>query len=620
MGDDPFDLLGDVLEGQFRVEAFVGEGDLSVVYKGHHVGVDVPVAIKCLNLPETLDPALTRPVVESFDEASRLHSRLARGSPHIARSVAAGRTVVPRTGATVPYQVREWFEGESLASQLARRRSQGSKGRSVEETIALLEPAVDGVAYAHGQGIAHLSLNPGNLFVAQAQDSCSLKVLDFGVARTIDRVASKLTAGSPLTSGLRLLRPAYAAPEQLDKEAGNPGTWTDVYALALIMMEVLSDRGQLQGSDTPGLVERALDDRSRPTPKAHGLKLPGSLDLVLTRAVARTSDSRQKDARTFWREVKTALRRPVSTAAQASQAASVVNVSSPPSLSGPPPVKQAVSAPSPQPGTARPTAILVGIAPPLPQMPRPAAPTPATTATLSAPIVADVQPAHTPAWAPSLAAPVLALPATSRTPLVVDSPEPGLVTARLSFRNLSFRKMWIVLGGAALVLAAVLSVFVALPRRRPTAAARAVPRVIVPTPPSAPAPSRAAVAPSAAPTPIAPSVVPSGTPPVVTHAEPARSARVAAPHTGRFSPAAARSALHAVSRKVARCRHARFWGNGYATVVFGGDGSVDHVLVDPPFSMTVAGRCVAEALSSARVPSFDGRSGFFRLRFYIAAR
>jgi hypothetical protein len=370
-------------------------------------------------------------------------------------------------------------------------------------------------------------------------------------------------------------------------------------------------------------VERALDDRRRPTPQAHGLKLPGSLDLVLTRAVARTSHSRQKDARTFWREVKTALRGPAAAAAKAPQTASAVNASLLQSWSEPAAANQAVLAPPPQPAIELPPAMPVGVAPPLPQ-PRLAAPTPLPAATLPDPIAADVRPGRAPASAPLLRVPLLAEPAASRTPFVADSPEPGLAAGPPFFRT-----TWIVLAGAALMLAAVLSVFVALTRTRQTFAGRVVAPVAVPAPSSAPAPSLAAssIAPAVAPSLVAPPVVPSSTlpsstPSVATSAAPSRSTRpaAAASHTGHFSPAAARSALHATSRKVARCRHARFWGNGYATVLFANDGSVDQVLVDPPFSMTVAGQCVAQALSSARMPSFGGRSAFFRLRFYIAAR
>src|SRR5580658_3047589 len=138
---DPFDLTGDVLDGQFRVDSFAGEGDLSVVYKGYHLGVDAPVAIKCLNLPATLDPALVRPLVDGFKEASRVHYKLARGNLNIAQSIASGTTLAPRSGAVVPYMVREWFEGESLASNLSRRRKEALKARTVQEALALLETA-----------------------------------------------------------------------------------------------------------------------------------------------------------------------------------------------------------------------------------------------------------------------------------------------------------------------------------------------------------------------------------------------------------------------------------------------------------------------------------------------
>ncbi|HEX4445776.1 MAG TPA: protein kinase, partial [Polyangiaceae bacterium] len=199
MDRDPFDLVGDVLDGQFRVDAFAGEGDLSVVYKGHHLGVDATVAIKCLNLPETLDPALARPLVDGFKEASRVHYRLARGNLHIAQTIASGSTLVPRSGVVVPYLVREWFEGESLASNLVQRRAERRTGRTVDEALAMLESAFDGVAHAHAQGEMHLSINPSNLFVVGGKATGippTLKVLDFGVARTMNAFASGIPSGA----------------------------------------------------------------------------------------------------------------------------------------------------------------------------------------------------------------------------------------------------------------------------------------------------------------------------------------------------------------------------------------------------------------------------------------
>jgi hypothetical protein len=88
----------------------------------------------------------------------------------------------------------------------------------------------------------------------------------------------------------------------------------------------------------------------------------------------------------------------------------------------------------------------------------------------------------------------------------------------------------------------------------------------------------------------------------------------------RFSRAAAQRAINGVKRGVARCRHGRFWGRGYATVVFTNDGTVEEVLVDPPFSMTVTGKCVADALGGAHMRSFGGHVGYYRFPFYISQR
>jgi serine/threonine protein kinase len=320
MDRDPFDLVGDVLDGQFRVDAFAGEGDLSVVYRGHHLGVDATVAIKCLNLPETLDPALARPLVDGFREASRVHYRLARGNLHIAQTIASGSTLVPRSGVVVPYLVREWYEGESLRSELARRRDEKQSGRPLDEVLALLETAFDGVAYAHAHGEMHLSLNPSNLFVVARTDStpAALKVLDFGVASTMNAFASGIPSKARPSAGLRLLFPAYAAPEQLDRTVGGFGPWTDVYALALVMMEMLSDRVVMAEADSGAIVEHALDEQRRPTPQAHGLKLPSHVDRALVRAVARTPERRQKNAAELWKDVRNSVRtlapRPMSAA------------------------------------------------------------------------------------------------------------------------------------------------------------------------------------------------------------------------------------------------------------------------------------------------------------------
>src|ERR1700722_9732237 len=151
MDADPFDLVGDVIDGQFRVDAVAGDGDLSVVYQGWHLGVAAKIAIKCLNPPATPDAQLVEPFVQSFREGTKLHYRLARKNLHIAQSLASGTTLAPRTGHLVPYLVREWFEGRSLAATFVQRRVQGLGGYKVGDALTLLDGAAEGLAFAHSE-------------------------------------------------------------------------------------------------------------------------------------------------------------------------------------------------------------------------------------------------------------------------------------------------------------------------------------------------------------------------------------------------------------------------------------------------------------------------------------
>ncbi|MEO8877790.1 MAG: hypothetical protein ABI461_19510, partial [Polyangiaceae bacterium] len=304
--DDPFELVGDLIDGQFRVDAFVGFGDLSVVYRGFHIGVDANVAIKFLDLPTTLDDALVAPLVRSFREGTKLHYRLARGHMHIAQSIGSGQTLAPRTGAVVPYLVREWLEGMSLGHDFNERRARGLSGRSLVEAVDLFRGALEGLAYAHRQGVPHLALNPSNLFLAQSGPEIRLKILDFGVAHAMNEHAGPIRArkSSPhQPTGLRVLVPAYAAPEQLDAAVGQSGAWTDVYAMALLFVEALCDAPMF------GVAPPTLDQAVRPT--ARRTTLPANLDprvaAVLERALMFAPRERHASAGVFWKDLSEAL-------------------------------------------------------------------------------------------------------------------------------------------------------------------------------------------------------------------------------------------------------------------------------------------------------------------------
>jgi eukaryotic-like serine/threonine-protein kinase len=304
---DPLDLVGDQLDGQFRVESFVGEGALSVVYRATSETMSAPVAVKCLNLPPTLDATFHASITESFLDGCKLHFKLARGHLAIAQTFASGTTVAPRTGAQVPYVVREWFDGVSLARDLAQRRAAGERGRSLAETIALFEPVASALVYAHEQDAAHLSIMPSNLFLAKDEHGkVTLKVLDFGVGRVVDEAAATSTRAGAATKAprMKILLPTYAAPEQLLGNLGPTGPWTDVYALALVLLEVLTDRCVNGDLDATALVARLSHPPDRPTAESHGVDVSPELRALLTHALAVEPELRHASVADFWGELR----------------------------------------------------------------------------------------------------------------------------------------------------------------------------------------------------------------------------------------------------------------------------------------------------------------------------
>jgi serine/threonine-protein kinase len=306
--EDPFGLVGQVLDGQFRVDRFVGEGGFSIVYQGTHVGLSEPIAVKCLKLPMALGSALVETFVRRFRDESRLHYKLSQGNLHIARSIASGTTMSPATSALVPYAVLEWLEGRSMAEEFTSRRSKRASGRPLQEVVRLFDSAVDALAYAHSQGVVHRDLNPGNFFLAQTPSGPKLKVLDFGVAKVLADSQLAMGPSARTLGNIRMFAPAYGAPEQFDDRLGAVGPWTDVYSLSLVLLEALTDRCVMECEHLGEFAARALDETNRPSPRGVGVAVGDGVQEVFVRALALRPGDRPGDAGELWGMLKHAIR------------------------------------------------------------------------------------------------------------------------------------------------------------------------------------------------------------------------------------------------------------------------------------------------------------------------
>lgn len=302
---DPYGLVGQVLDGQFRVDAPIGEGGFSIVYRGRHLGLDEPVAIKCLKLQGQMNTALVDAFVQRFRDESKIQYKLSQGSLYITRTIAAGTTMAPATMALVPYMVLEWLEGYTLSAELRARRMRGERGRTIAQMIRLLDPVAEAMAVAHSMGVVHRDLNPSNVFVAaQHGGGFKLKVMDFGVAKVVSDHALSFGKRAPTLGQFRLFTPAYGAPEQFSERYGAIGPWTDVYAFALMITEVLTDRAPVDADDFGELLRVVIDPNIRPSPRALGAAVGDRFERAVMQALHVDPSLRPTDIGVFWGALK----------------------------------------------------------------------------------------------------------------------------------------------------------------------------------------------------------------------------------------------------------------------------------------------------------------------------
>jgi serine/threonine protein kinase len=178
----------------------------------------------------------------------------------------------------------EWLEGQTLESHLDRERMTPLFSRTLGEVLALMEQPMAALAAAHERGLVHRDIKPSNFFVCAPDLSpgVPIKMLDFGLAKLQSRGGDR-----ELPSPVAFMTPTHAAPEQFRGEEGWVGPWTDVFGLALVLVEMMRGGGPaLTGSDFAALRDASMDTEHRPTPQRFGLEVAGVVEAVFERALA----------------------------------------------------------------------------------------------------------------------------------------------------------------------------------------------------------------------------------------------------------------------------------------------------------------------------------------------
>ncbi len=277
----------------------VGRGGFGVVYRAHHLGFNEKVAVKCLRIPQTLRGPARDEFEQNFLAEGRLLHQLSRSTAGIVQALDVGAVVSPNKIWT-PFIVLEWLDGQSLDVNFAERLAAGQGGRSLKAAVELLDSAARALALAHEQGIAHRDIKPANLFLAEVGGRKTLKVLDFGIAKVMTESESFSKAFEETGASLQAFTARYGSPEQFSRRYGATGPWSDVFSLALVLIEAVVGHSALEGVDTAQLFIAAADTTRRPTLRAHGVELGDAVEGVLTRALAVDPKERYANVGQFW--------------------------------------------------------------------------------------------------------------------------------------------------------------------------------------------------------------------------------------------------------------------------------------------------------------------------------
>lgn len=275
--------------GDFRVLSLIGQGGMGSVYLAEQDNPSRKVALKLMRLGGDDPEALQR-----FAREGAMLARL--DHPGIAKVYAAG---VAQTGlGKLPYFAMELVDGVTLMEH-ARGRGLDTPAR-----LRLMVAICSAVQHAHQRGVVHRDLKPANILV---DSSGQPRVLDFGIARMVDDAegGTRLTQAGELVGTL-----AYMSPEQLQGSPEAVDSRADVYALGVVLYELLSGRLPRQFEPNTSLVQaitNAMHQRQVPLARANP-DCAGELDTIAMKALAEDPAQRYPSASELGADIERYLR------------------------------------------------------------------------------------------------------------------------------------------------------------------------------------------------------------------------------------------------------------------------------------------------------------------------
>ena len=260
---------GETFAGRYTIESVLGRGGMGTVYRARDTELNETVAIKTLR-PELVLDADSR---ERFKDEIRLTRRITH------RNVVRTHDFGEAKG--LCFLTMEFVEGLTVRELLNVRRR-----LEVEPALAIGIQLAESMVVAHEMGVIHRDIKPQNMLL---NDEGVLKVMDFGVARLVERTGG----GRQTQAGMIVGTPLYMAPEQLAAEAVDARA--DLYAVGVVLFEALTGEPPINAPTVMALFAKVLNEPPR-RPSTLVAGIPAGLDELVLQLLAKEPGDRVPSA------------------------------------------------------------------------------------------------------------------------------------------------------------------------------------------------------------------------------------------------------------------------------------------------------------------------------------
>lgn len=276
--------IGQLIDDYLLV-GLLGRGGFGQVYLALQLPVMMQVALKLIRATEMAPPMVAH-FRRKFDYEALSLGRLAH--PNIVRLLRYGCV------GDDPYMVIEYVAGGQTLKDVIRLKVSRETVFEPPEVLHLIGQLLDGLEAAHQCQIAHRDIKPENIMVQRIVGNDQLvKILDFGLAKFV---------GANEDASIVVGTPAYMAPEQITRK--HIGPWTDLYAVGVLLFEMITGRRPYGSGTSQEIFSRKLDPTFDPLGSVSDRALPTAVCRLLRRALARSIEKRFMSAAEFRRTLQ----------------------------------------------------------------------------------------------------------------------------------------------------------------------------------------------------------------------------------------------------------------------------------------------------------------------------